>query len=358
MNLNDYIGLHAARKLDGRTTFQGLDISIENKVGSVRRGVSDNGKPWATKMRFAYGYIRMSKGVDGDQVDCFVGPIKNAKNAYVVHVKDKRNGKYDEDKVMLGFDSAKTAKRVFLQHYDDPGFFGSMDTVPMASFIQKVKATRTAPKMITAMARAIELYMWAEANRTVCVDFDNTLARYTGWKGSNHTGSALPAGLQLLKLLQKSGLTPVVLTARGKESHGAVKKWLAKNGFPNIKVTNTKVPALAYIDDKAHSWPQDPAKLVKKILKTIKQNGVQAFNESLQPYRLAYLDPFPTSHPPSLKNPQHVPTDSPRETDDRFLDVTKRKDKAGQKYRNELSRRNNIPPSLPAVTTRPTYPIG
>jgi hypothetical protein len=39
---------------------------------------------------------------------------------------------------------------------------------------------------------------------------------------------------------------------------------------------------------------------------------------------LAHIDPIPTSHPPSLKNPQEVPSGGPRTTSDRFLDLTNR----------------------------------
>lgn len=48
-------------------------------------------------------------------------------------------------------------------------------------------------------------------------------------------------------------------------------------------------------------------------------------------------DVVPTFHPPSLENPQRVPVDSPTETDDRFLDVTKRDSKEEKKYRGKLT---------------------
>ena len=55
----------SGHKLQDRTSRNGLKISIENKKGSVRRGVDKDGHQWATKMHFDYGYIRGSEGTDG-----------------------------------------------------------------------------------------------------------------------------------------------------------------------------------------------------------------------------------------------------------------------------------------------------
>lgn len=49
-----------------------------------------------------------------------------------------------------------------------------------------------------------------------------------------------------------------------------------------------------------------------------------------------HMDPMPTNHPPSLKNPRKIPVDDPREKDNRFLDVTKRNSKANHDFRLKL----------------------
>jgi len=130
---------------------QGLDISIENPTGSVRSGVDRDGHAWRTKMTHAYGYIRGSLGVDGDHVDCYLGPEAEAPIAYIVH--QRKAGKwdrYDEDKVMLGFGSEEEAKRAYLDHYDDPRFLGPITAMPMDEFKEKVLSTRERPRMIKA----------------------------------------------------------------------------------------------------------------------------------------------------------------------------------------------------------------
>ncbi|KKN30948.1 hypothetical protein LCGC14_0829010 [marine sediment metagenome] len=129
----------AAYKLQGRMKFQDLDISIENKKGSVRKGTDDDGNEWRIKMNYPYGYIRLTEGTDGDHVDCYIGPDKDSKTVYVVHQNDPVTKKYDEDKVMLGFVTASSAKKAYLSQYDRPGFFGSMEKFSIEIFQDKVK---------------------------------------------------------------------------------------------------------------------------------------------------------------------------------------------------------------------------
>ena len=135
-----YDNLNKSWKLQGRTDFQGLKISIENKKGSVRKWYDplkdENGE---TKMKHPYGYIRLTEGADGDHVDCYIGDDKEAGRVYVVRQKDPKTGKYDEDKVMLGFNTAEEAKEAYLMHFDDPRFFGSIDEYNIETFKKHVK---------------------------------------------------------------------------------------------------------------------------------------------------------------------------------------------------------------------------
>lgn len=118
-------------KLQGHTTFQGLGIAIENRKGSVRSGVDRDGKPWRTEMKHPYGYIKGTKGADGEEIDVYVGPDKKAPEAHVVH-QHKSNGKgYDEDKVMLGFPSLEAARKAYLAHYNSPKFLGPISSMPV-----------------------------------------------------------------------------------------------------------------------------------------------------------------------------------------------------------------------------------
>jgi hypothetical protein len=124
----------SGHKLQGRRTIAGLEISIENKKGSVRRGVDKDGHKWATKMHFDYGYVRGAVGKDNDFLDCYIGPEEEAPTVYIVHQNDPVTGKYDEDKCMIGFGSARAAKAAYLSQYDCPGFFGSMNKIDIDDF--------------------------------------------------------------------------------------------------------------------------------------------------------------------------------------------------------------------------------
>ncbi|MGI5057335.1 hypothetical protein [Treponema socranskii] len=129
---------YSGHKLQGRTTFQGMNISIENKKGSIRCGTDSDGHKWAIKMHYDYGYIRGTEGADGDHVDCYLGDNENARNVYIIHQKIPGTDTYDEDKCMLGFNTLEEAKAAYLKQYDKPGFFGGIDTVAVEVFKEKV----------------------------------------------------------------------------------------------------------------------------------------------------------------------------------------------------------------------------
>lgn len=116
----------------GTIDFRGMMIHVENKPGDVREG-----KGWKTQMKLPYGEFLGTKGVDKDKLDVYVGPYRNAPNVYIVHQNvafGPRKGKYDEDKVMLGFESAEQAKQAYLAHYDNPNFFRSITTMAFPLF--------------------------------------------------------------------------------------------------------------------------------------------------------------------------------------------------------------------------------
>jgi len=142
----------AYHKLQGRYFFQGFPISVENKRGSWRRGTDRDGNSWATRMKLDYGYIRGTLGVDGDEVDCFIGPNKFSRKVFIVRAKapdesGKRWG-YDEDKCFLGFDNRTQVREAFSSHYDKKEFLGKIDVYPVEVFRDKVHTKKNHGKMI------------------------------------------------------------------------------------------------------------------------------------------------------------------------------------------------------------------
>ena len=125
-------------EIEKTVMFAGLNVAIENPVGSTR-----SGDGWSVKMSNDYGYIVGSIGVDGDAVDVFLGPNEFAPKVHVVHTK----GNDVEDKVMLGFDSAAEAKAAFEANYSSSKFFGSMDALSLADFTRKIFSKKLGKKV-------------------------------------------------------------------------------------------------------------------------------------------------------------------------------------------------------------------
>lgn len=103
----------------GKLRLHGLDISIENPIGSVRSGTDPDGKPWSITMTAHYGYIRGTEARDGDHIDVFLGP--QAEDAslpvFVVDQVNPQSRRFDEHKVMLGYPDRKRAEAAYRAHY-------------------------------------------------------------------------------------------------------------------------------------------------------------------------------------------------------------------------------------------------
>jgi len=114
----------------------GLRISIENPRGSIRSGVSKDGKKWSNTLTHDYGYVRESCANDSDCIDVFLSPrFRTAKVVHIIDQVDPKTGKFDEHKCMIGWDSQEEAKKAYLSNYEK-GWQGLGDvvTLTMAGF--------------------------------------------------------------------------------------------------------------------------------------------------------------------------------------------------------------------------------
>lgn len=112
--------------------YQGIPITIENEAGSVREGVDPDGHAWKTKFTVPYGFINGTWGLDNEEVDCFVGPVEDARMVYII--RQRIQGKPDEDKCMLGFKAARHAAEAYLKHVDNPEMLGNVIEIPIDEF--------------------------------------------------------------------------------------------------------------------------------------------------------------------------------------------------------------------------------
>jgi len=123
----------------GHINLSGLDISIENPKGSVRSGTNKSGKQWEQELANTYGYIKRTKGADGDQVDVFINDERpEGPNAHIIYQNDPETGEFDEHKVMLGFESESDATMAYLDNYEEGWVntkaFGGVEEMNMEDF--------------------------------------------------------------------------------------------------------------------------------------------------------------------------------------------------------------------------------
>lgn len=103
----------------GKVQLHGLDIAIENPQGSTRSGVADDGRAWSSTLTDGhYGYVRGTKGADGDAVDVFVGPTPQSTKVFVIDQIDPKTGRFDETKTMLGYNSEAEANAAYHANHE------------------------------------------------------------------------------------------------------------------------------------------------------------------------------------------------------------------------------------------------
>jgi len=98
--------------------------------------------------------------------------------------------------------------------------------------------------------------------KIVSIDFDGVLAQYDGYKGEDIMGEPINGAREFVLKLINSGYKPMVFTVRKPEF---VLRWIEKNDFPNMEVTNVKRPSLTYIDDRCIKFNGDYSTLTRSL---------------------------------------------------------------------------------------------
>lgn len=132
----------------GHVTVQGLNITIENPKGSERSGKDPNGKAWSVSMPAHYGYVKGSKGADGEQVDVYIGDEPESRRVFIVDQNDADTGKFDEHKVMLGFADMESAEETYRAGFSDGKGgqrIGGMTEMSINEFKGWLEEEQTAP---------------------------------------------------------------------------------------------------------------------------------------------------------------------------------------------------------------------
>ncbi|RKZ09774.1 hypothetical protein DRQ25_05145 [Candidatus Fermentibacteria bacterium] len=123
-----------------QVTYEGVKLKLEHLKGDIRSGVNGaTGEKWSRKMFDHYGYVpgTKGKGADGDALDIYLSADPVEAPIYKVRQK-KKTGEYDEDKFMVGYDSATSALKAFKRNM--PAWaLGSMTRVSLDKFRDMVR---------------------------------------------------------------------------------------------------------------------------------------------------------------------------------------------------------------------------
>ena len=108
----------------------GLDIAIENPLGTERSGKNKDGREWRQVLHADYGYVKGSVGFDKDHVDVFIAPGFDAEAALPVFVVNQvgKSGKFDEHKAIFGAATEEEAMALYNSNYEE-GWTGGKSVV-------------------------------------------------------------------------------------------------------------------------------------------------------------------------------------------------------------------------------------
>ncbi|EMN89463.1 ParB N-terminal domain-containing protein [Leptospira weilii] len=263
---------------------QGIDISIENRKGSYRSGVDESGKPWRNQIKFDYGYIKRTQGADGDHVDVFVGPDPDSQIVFVVNQK-KKDGSFDEHKVMLGFHDEKSAKQGYLVNYKK-GWTGLgsivLLTIPQFKewlFSKNTKTELKSPKLEFLKSK---LYEFRNSN----IDLSR-LSEKANRLRSVLVGGSVPEE-EYLHSVQKSGnsaaLIPKQIVVHGKHGNYVSTRLVKPEGYTENHFSLKQELAVRIRPKKYSDRPvyklspedKDHGKLIDHIKKTLLSQGLDS----------------------------------------------------------------------------------
>jgi len=105
---------------------------------------------------------------------------------------------------------------------------------------------------------------WVESRKTVCVDFDGVLNDYRGYR-EGYVYPFKPEGIEFLKQLKEIGFRIVILTSIRLAD---VERLLHEDGLDELvdQITNVKVPAIAYIDDRDITFRGNYDETLKELI--------------------------------------------------------------------------------------------
>lgn len=224
-----------------------LDIAIENPVGSTRTGPG-----WQTTMQAHYGYLKRTKGADGDQVDVYVKqgtPTDHTGPVFVIDQFDPATGKFDEHKAMVGYRFQGAAIKAYDQHFSDGSGPSRRRTVTKMTAEQfkdwaqngDTRAPAGTPKGWEGFQAGDRVTTKAGTTGTLSFDETGTIARVTPDvldAGSQNTAGRGVFSVTPGEVSKASASQPAPIEDFG-EKIGGARKDLAQPTGPKAKVAPT-----------------------------------------------------------------------------------------------------------------------
>lgn len=250
-----------------RIQIAGLNIAIENPIGSVRRGVDKDGHAWETQMSAHYGYIENTIGADGDELDIFIAPDVEQDyqgRVFIINQID-RAGRFDEHKVILGVPSKARAIALYQAHYDEQfNSIGSMVEMSMEDFKAKIYGGTMA---LFDSVRSAMLDSWLNDGIYEMLPHNKLIL------------SKLDTGMKEAKATIKE---PIVVFAQGVKYyvvHGKNRLEIA------AKHAEKLVPSIIFNQDEGYTL-DDIKKAIRKCGNVVHAEALAAIVESLAGQRL------------------------------------------------------------------------
>lgn len=138
-------------------TWNGLPITIETEAGMARKGVGPTGEPWSVTLTSPYGYVKGTKGRDGEHVDVYLGPNPQAPQVYVVDQIDPGTGAFDEHKALIGYPDEASARAAYVAGFSDgsgTARLGALRAFSVDEFKDWLSKPRRAPVAYSDPVRA------------------------------------------------------------------------------------------------------------------------------------------------------------------------------------------------------------
>jgi hypothetical protein len=136
--------------------FRGIPVTVDRPRGFIQRGTDPAGGAWRRVYHVDYGHVPGTLGGDGDGLDVFLGGDEEAVDAHWI-LQRKADGTFDEYKVMLGFQDAKSAKQMYEAHVPKK-FFGSMCSmsIEMMKALLGIEPIESVAKMLDGLCSILK----------------------------------------------------------------------------------------------------------------------------------------------------------------------------------------------------------